>query len=106
MRGGSRIGAGRPKGSANKMSQRAREEAASAGMLPHEFLAAIARGDDIDGHVPTFEERMDAAKAAAPFYAPKLASTQMNATITEETHEERLERLARRAATGIVTLAS
>lgn len=92
MRGGARPGAGRPKGSANKMSQKAREEAAEAGMLPHEFLAAIARGEMIGDHEPTFEERMDAAKAAAPFFAPKLASTQVTASITRS-HEDMLDEL-------------
>ena len=42
--------------------------------LPHEILLAIARGEAIDGHVPTLDERMTAARIAAPFYAPRLAS--------------------------------
>ncbi len=43
-------------------------------MLPHEFLCAVAQGRELDGHKPTFPERLEAAKAAAPFYAPKLAN--------------------------------
>lgn len=101
MRGGARQGAGRPKGSANKMSQKAREEAAAVGLLPHEFLAAIARGEMIGDHQPTFEERMDAAKAAAPFYAPRLASTQVTASITRS-HEDMLDELDREAEEIIV----
>lgn len=71
----------------NKMSRRAREEAAKHGLLPHEWLLEVMRGHlmthkaiDQDGKlievvvVPTFEERCDAARAAAPFYAPKLVS--------------------------------
>ena len=42
--------------------------------LPHEILLAIARGEAIDSHAPTLAERMTAAKIAAPFYAPRLAS--------------------------------
>lgn len=84
-RGGKRPGAGRPKGSVNRMATRAREEAAKAGMLPHELLLAISRGEAIDGHVPSFAERVDAAKAAAPFYAPKLAAVDVNAQ-TENRH--------------------
>ena len=32
------------------------------------------------GHKPTFAERLDAARAAAPFYAPKFASIEQNVT--------------------------
>lgn len=74
MRGGKRDGAGRKSGSRNKRTQATVEAAQAAGMLPHEFLCAIAQGQIIDGMTPTFEQRMDAAKAAAPYYAPKLAN--------------------------------
>lgn len=74
MRGGKRPGAGRKPSSVNRMSQKAREKAAETGILPHEFLLAVCQGQTIDGHLPDFRERLDAAKAAAPFYAPKLAS--------------------------------
>jgi hypothetical protein len=76
--GGKREGAGRKPGSVNQMSRKAREEAAKTGELPHEFLLRIARGESIDGHAPAFNERMDAAKAAAPYFAPKLAATELN----------------------------
>ena len=33
----------------------------------------IMRGEAVDGTVPTFAELIDAAKAAAPYFAPKLA---------------------------------
>lgn len=101
MKGGARPGAGRPKGSANKMTRLAREQAAEAGMLPHEFLAAVARGEPVDGYVPTFEDRLDAAKAAAPFYAPRLASTQVQASITHS-HEDMLDALERVSTEEIV----
>ena len=64
----------------------AREAAVATGELPHEFLLRVSRGGPITDVVaregiyeavertPTFAERVDAAKAAAPFYAPKLAS--------------------------------
>jgi len=79
MRGGARAGAGRKLGSVNAMSQRAREEAAATGELPHQVLLRVSRGESIDGHKPSFAERMDAAKAAAPYYAPKLAATTVEA---------------------------
>lgn len=76
--GGRREGAGRKPGSVNQMSRRAREEAAKTGELPHMILLRIARGEVLDGHTPAFSERMDAAKAAAPYFAPKLAATEFN----------------------------
>lgn len=85
--GGKRQGAGRKPGSLNKASRAVRAKAAEEGQLPHELLLDWARGTakvkdfvKVDGEVveierfPTFEERIDAAKAAAPFYAPKLAA--------------------------------
>ena len=42
-------------------------------LMPHEFLLKVARGETIDGHVPTFAERLDAAKQALPYFAPRLA---------------------------------
>lgn len=75
-RGGKRPGAGRPQGRVNAMSQKAREEAAKTGQLPHEFLLAVSRGEKVGEYEPTFEDRLDAAKAAAPYYAPKLAAVE------------------------------
>lgn len=60
------------------MSQKARDEAAKTGELPHEFLLRVSRGETVAGYTPTFNERVDAAKAAAPYYAPKLGSTDVN----------------------------
>jgi hypothetical protein len=76
--GGRRDGAGRKPGAVNKITQRAREAAARTGELPHEFLLRISRGEEIDGHTPEFAERVDAAKAAAPYYAPRLATSQVD----------------------------
>lgn len=85
---------GRQKGTPNKRNAETVAAAAQAGLLPHEFLAAVARGEVIDGHLPSFDERLDAAKAAAPFYAPKLAATQVTATVTRS-HEDMLDDLER-----------
>jgi len=81
--------------------------ASMSGKLPHEILLDIARGEPIvhkvwvskrdkkgnvirdeDGHeiqelverihYADFAMRVDAAKAAAPFYAPRLAAQQVN----------------------------
>ncbi|HJX17774.1 MAG TPA: hypothetical protein VJ437_06210 [Acidiferrobacterales bacterium] len=66
------------------MSQVAREKAARTGELPHEFLLQVMRGHKITGHKPTFSERMDAAKAAAPYYAPRLAAVAANVNQTND----------------------
>jgi hypothetical protein len=78
MRGGARDGAGRKAGARNKRTAAGIETARANGQLPHEFLCAISQGKEIDGHIPTFAERLEAAKAAAPFYAPKLANIDQN----------------------------
>ena len=83
-RGGARPGAGRKPGSVNVISRKAREEAAKTGELPHEFLLRVARGETIDDHTPAFNERVDAAKAAAPYYAPRLATTNVDARVRSE----------------------
>jgi hypothetical protein len=67
---------GRKKGVPNKATRALREVAASTGLLPHEFLLAVCRGEVFDGHVPSFDERLDAAGKAAPYYAPKLANVE------------------------------
>ena len=77
--GGKRSGAGRKPGSVNAMSWRAREEAAATGELPHMLLLRISRGEKIGDYEPTFADRVDAAKAAAPYFAPKLAATELTA---------------------------
>ncbi len=68
-RGGTRQGAGRPQGAANKFSEAAREIAASEGITPLEYMLAILR----DTNLPR-EHRMDAAKAAAPYMHSRLES--------------------------------
>lgn len=94
--GGKQPGAGRPKGRLSKITTAAREAAMETGLLPHEWLLKVARGEGIEqkrwvvkhdtkgkeisrdlitetlyADLPT---RLDASKAAAPFYAPKLVA--------------------------------
>ena len=76
-RGGKRPGAGRKKGAISKMTEEARAVAEATGELPHELLLRASRGEEISGHTPTFMERVDAAKAAAPYYQPRLASQEV-----------------------------
>lgn len=94
-KGGARPNAGRKPGIKNKMQARAVEEAKKVGMLPHEFLLAVARGEvelldvkTIDGEPiefhrkPRAAERIAAATAAAPYYAPRLQNVQMDAKVS------------------------
>lgn len=116
-RGGKREGAGRKPGSQDTVSQKAREAAAQTGKLPHEILLAFARGETIvwgpkqEDFYPPPDMQLDAAKAAAPYYAPRLAQveqrTELNAQIREEktvdappqeTREEWLKRKQAEAA--------
>lgn len=98
--GGTRRGAGRPKGSITQKKKKRITQAADGGLLPHEILLKAARGEkfrirrlevtyyktgdragqektrkwiEVD-YYPNFEEQQDAAKAAAPYYTPKLAA--------------------------------
>lgn len=75
-KGGKREGAGRKKGQVNRISADAIEKAKATGELPHEFLLRISRGGDVDGTIPDFDQRTAAAIAAAPYFAPKLASVE------------------------------
>jgi hypothetical protein len=97
--GGARPGSGRLKGRKQTVSNQARKEAAAAGLLPHEWLLKVARGEPIphkqwkiiydrNGNelsrelvevevYADFATRIDAAKAAAPYYAPRLATQQV-----------------------------
>lgn len=98
-RGGAQPGSGRPKGAVAKVTAKAREAAMETGLLPHEWLLKVSRGEGIEhkrwkiiydknGNEKSreliteevyadFPTRLDAAKAAAPFYAPRLAVQQV-----------------------------
>ena len=75
-RGGRRTGAGRPKGAVSKLATEAVAKAKATGDLPHEFLLKIVRGEPIDGTSPSIEQRIHAAIAVAPYFAPKLATVE------------------------------
>ena len=75
--GGKREGAGRKPGSTTRIAREARARAQATGQLPHEFLLSVTRGETIGEKSPSLDQRIDAAKASAPFYAPKLATTEV-----------------------------
>ncbi len=72
-------------------------------LLPHEVLLAVARGEVIADHVPTFDERVEAAKAAAPYFAPKspaAASLRTGRKQASLDHEAALLALDQEVASG------
>ncbi len=69
---------GRKKGSKNKRQRTNVVRAAKSGLLPHEFLLAVSRGEVFGNHTPTFEERLDAAAKAAPYFAGKLSNVTLH----------------------------
>jgi hypothetical protein len=103
--GGRQPGAGRPKGALSKVTAKAKQAAMETGLLPHEWLLMVSRGEgikhkrwvikyDAKGNeksrdlveeevYPDLPMRQDSAKAAAPYYAPRLAAqtVDMNATM-------------------------
>lgn len=88
---------GRPENSMNRFAKDAREKAQASGMLPHEWLLAVMRGEPIyrTEHDPItgearkvqeqygFDDRKDAAKAAAPYYAPKISTVEVISGVSD-----------------------
>lgn len=70
--GGPRKGSGRKAGSPNKATQKQRDEIAASGLTPLAYLLSVLRNEG-----ETEERRMDAAKSAAPYVHPRLASVDM-----------------------------
>lgn len=70
-RGGKRPGAGRPKGAANKRTREVADKAAQDGITPLEYMLDVMRDVSADR-----SERMDAAKAAAPYIHPRLSTVE------------------------------
>lgn len=103
---------GRPPGSAQKLAIESRLRAQMTGELPHEFLLRVARGELIKGQawdpvrqcaVDVYESadlatRIDAAKAAAPYYAPKLQSVEVVSTLFGNATDDDLDRLITESA--------
>lgn len=92
MHGGSRPGAGRPKGSRNKRTlllEEGAKKATAGGTTPLDYLLDIMRDEG-----QPFDLRFEAAKAAAPYCHPKLAATHVTEGEGHLTHEQWVRRLA------------
>ena len=68
-RGGNRPGAGRKAGVPNKASQKRQKDVAASGLTPLDYMLSVLRDTKADK-----DKRMDAAKAAAPYVHPRLAT--------------------------------
>ncbi len=111
-KGGYREGAGRRPGSMSKLAKDAVEAAKASGELPHEFLLRVARGEPIYRTAlvggkeqkileeVSVDKRIDAAKGAAPYYAPKISTVEVIHGISDENLDSIIAELA--AQTGIV----
>jgi hypothetical protein len=113
-RGGYRENAGRKPGSMSKLAHEAREKAQADGLLPHEILLDMARGEpqlqievDAEGNRTEkwvsldIDARRDAAKAAAPYYAPKISTVEVIGGVADEQLDEFIARLAAEAGVSI-----
>lgn len=69
MRGGKREGAGRPKGAKNKTNAQREAEIKASGLTPLDYMLSRLRDETAPPEV-----RQWAAKEAAPYVHPKLAS--------------------------------
>jgi hypothetical protein len=114
--GGRQPGAGRPKGALSKVTAKAKQAAMETGLLPHEWLLQVSRGEGIkhkrwvvkydakgkevsrdlveEEIYADFPTRIDAAKAASPFYAPKLAVQTVSVTGNSDAVAETLKAIA------------
>lgn len=107
MKGGRREGAGRKKGSANKVTTAAKEKALKGGIMPLDYMLGVLRKPippraDIETKMRLHAVKMDAAKAAAPYVHPKLNSTVLTGPeggpIQTEVAEQSELNIARRVA--------
>lgn len=91
------------------LNKNIRQMARMSGQLPHEFLLHVCRGEvvvekylDDEGLVqerevyPDISMRIDAAKAAAPFFAPKLSVQQVDMSASADLEHLSVDELKRR----------
>jgi hypothetical protein len=100
------------------MAKEAREAAQATGILPHEFLLSVARGepvtkrtvDPITGELiqsqqyPDLPTRIDAAKAAAPYFAPKISTVEVIQGVSDDSLDAIIERAAAEAGISLGAL--
>lgn len=84
--GGSRKGAGRPKGAVTKRTREVALKAKKEGLTPLEYMLRVLRDESADS-----KDRMWAAEKAAPYIHARLASVEHKGGIdvTTQTKEQR-----------------
>lgn len=87
-RGGKRSGAGRKKGSVSRRSQEIASAVASTGELPLEYMLRIMRDQTVEKR-----RRDEMARAAAPYFHPRLTSIDGDLNLNIRKHEEALSDL-------------
>lgn len=78
-RGGARPGAGRPRGAPNKKTRELQKAVEASGITPLDFMLNVMRGQAPAGADPATviaytTLQFEAAKAAAPYVHPRLAT--------------------------------
>jgi hypothetical protein len=110
---------GRPLGAHSRLSKEAREKAEATGALPHELLLQWGRGEpmarkvlkkggkpeNIDDWHWTYEAvdadtQKESAKAAAPYYAPKISTVEVITGVSDADLDEFIARAAAEAGLG------
>ncbi len=86
MRGGIRIGAGRPAGARNRKTVETQAAIEQSGLTPLEFMIGVMRDKKNDART-----RLEAAHHAAPYVHPKLTATDLNVNAKPELSQEELE---------------
>ena len=111
-------GRGRPVGAASRLSREARARAQETGLLPHEILLSIARGEPqtikkpiplrgggykiVEELVPVdLETIKTAATAAAPYYAPKISTVEVITGVSDDDLDAIIARSAAEAGLSL-----
>jgi hypothetical protein len=84
-KGGTRPGAGRPKGALNKVTLEREAELAASGLMPLDHMLAILRNEN-----ETAQRRDWASEKAAPYCHPRLTAVNASLNLTMS-QEEALE---------------
>ena len=86
--GGARQGGGRKPGQSTRLNEEARKKAAEGGLLPLDYLLSIMRDE-----ASARNERIDAAKAAAPYIHARLNATTLSGDADKPLTISRIEHI-------------
>lgn len=86
-RGGPRPNSGRKPGSRNKKTEQQIQAVEQSGLTPLDYLLSVMRDEANEA-----KDRVEAAKAAAPYVHPRLSQMQLDANVSLD-HESALDEL-------------